>query len=808
MGVMHLTLFGGFAARLESGVQIDIPTRKAQAVLAYLALQPGKALSRDKLASLLWSDRGDKQAHGSLRQALTVLRKALDAIEPPPLVIDRGSVAIEPAAVEVDAVAFDRLVAGSTSGDLEAATALYQGDLLDGFVVRDPVFEEWLDGERARLHELMTRALTKLLDQKVTNGAGDEAITLGQRLLTFDRLHEPAHRTLMRLYAARGQRDAALQQYEKCRELLDRELGVEPEAETEALYQAICEEQPVPGPIVAPIETTASGIGMAIPGRDWRWVVVALAVVLVAGAGMLAWLKPWAPRVEPAVEANMAFPLPDKPSIAVLPFTNLSDELQQEYFADGMTDDLITDLSKVSGLFVIARNTTFAYKGRAASIKQVAEDLGVRYVLEGSVRRSGDQVRVNAQLIDATTGGHLWAERFDGGVENIFAVQDAFVREIVAALELNLSEGEQQAIAQGHTRDIEAREAFQRGWELYLRFTPEDNAKAVAHLEQAVELDPAYGRAYAALGLVYVRGCQWRWSESLGMSGGDAFRLARSNLAESENHPSSLTKVASSQIHLYRKRHEEAFTEAARAIALDPNDPEAYVAMGLATITGGRPEAGLEFVETALRLNPGHPNYYVLAHGMAYFAMGDLEQASAVLAEALERNPGAVELAPLLAASYAHLGRREEARAALLLRRPAASQGELQNLAFIYHFPYKWSSNDPELSDRLSDGLHIAALPLETTVPGLADTLRHGDLVERRLAIQALGRFGPAAADAVPALIETLDDEITWMRSDAAMALGQIGPAAEAAVPALTAIQDEKVVGFYAKRALKQIAER
>jgi DNA-binding SARP family transcriptional activator len=212
-----------------------------------------------------------------------VLRKALDAIEPPPLVIDRGSVAIEPAAVEVDAVAFDRLVAGSTSGDLEAATALYQGDLLDGFVVRDPVFEEWLDGARARLHELMTRALTKLLDQKAANGAGDEAITLGQRLLTFDRLHEPAHRTLMRLYAAQGQRDAALQQYEKCRELLDSELGVEPEAETEALHQAIREEQPVPARTVAPIEAAASGMGPATARRDWRWVVVALAVVLVAG---------------------------------------------------------------------------------------------------------------------------------------------------------------------------------------------------------------------------------------------------------------------------------------------------------------------------------------------------------------------------------------------------------------------------------------------------------------------------------------------------------------------------------------------
>jgi tetratricopeptide (TPR) repeat protein len=414
-------------------------------------------------------------------------------------------------------------------------------------------------------------------------------------------------------------------------------------------------------------------------------------------------------------------------------------------------------------------------------------------------------VRVNAQLIDATTGGHLWAERFDGGVENIFAVQDAFVREIVAALALNLSAGEQEAIAQGHTRNIDAREAFQRGWELYLRFTPEDNAKAVAHLEQAVELDPAYGRAYAALSLVYVRGCQWRWNEPLDMGTDAAYRLAYSYLAESERHPSSLTKVAASQLRLYSRRHEVAFTEAARAIALDPNDPEAYVAMGLATIIGGRPEAGLEFVQTALRLNPSQPSHYVLAHAMAYFAMDELEPAAAVLAEALERDPGAVELAPLLAASYAHLGRREQARAALLLRRPTASQGELQSLAFVYHFPYKWASNDSELSDRLTDGLHMAALPLGTTVLSLADTLRQGDRAERSFAVQALGRFGPAAAEAVPALIEALGDEVSWVRNDAIIALEKIGPAAEAAIPALTVMQDEGVEEYFVKQALKEI---
>ncbi len=190
---------------------------------------------------------------------------------------------------------------------------------------------------------------------------------------------------------------------------------------------------------------------------------------------------------------------------------------------------------------------------------------------------------------------------------------------------------------------------------------------------------------------------------------------------------------------------------------------------------------------------------------MAYFSMDELEQAAAVLAEALERDPGAVELAPLLAATYAQLGRREEARAALLQYRPGASKFELQNIGFAYHFPYDWTAEERSIKNRLFDGLYIAALPLETTVPSLADLLGQEDALERRRAVQALGRFGPAAADAVPALIETLGDEVSWVRKDAVIALGKVGPAAEAAIPALTALQDEGVDEYEVNQALKKI---
>ena len=230
------------------------------------------------------------------------------------------------------------------------------------------------------------------------------------------------------------------------------------------------------------------------------------------------WMN-WAPwrassplTAELASTAKMALPLPDKPSVAVLPFTNMSSDSEQN-FADGMTDDLITDLSKVAGLFIIARNSTFVYQGKSVKIAQVAQDLGVRYVLEGSVQRAGDQVRVNAQLIDALTGGHVWADRFNGNVADIFSVQDEFVRKIVEGLQVKLTKQEQQEIARSKPDSIAAKEAFDEGWSLILRMNAKDNAAALIPLKRAIELDPEYGRAYAALAMVLFRGFDYSWQQ-------------------------------------------------------------------------------------------------------------------------------------------------------------------------------------------------------------------------------------------------------------------------------------------------------
>ncbi len=528
--------------------------------------------------------------------------------------------------------------------------------------------------------------------------------------------------------------------------------------------------------------------------------------VLILAAGAALWLKPWEPRIESASVERMAFPLPDRPSIAVLPFRNMSDDPEQEHFADGMTDDLITDLSKISGLFVIARNSTFVYKNQPAEIRKVAEALGVRYVVEGSVRRAGDTVRVNAQLIDAITGGHIWAERYDGKVADIFGVQDDFVRKIVEALEINLAPQEAQQIGQGQTNQIAARDAFQKGWELYLRFNAEDNAKAIPHLETAVELDPEYGRAYAVLTLAYGRASTFSWSAPLGMDNRGTLQVALRYLEQAKQYPTALAHVFLSLNHLWSGRQEEASDEAARAISLDPNEPEAHIAMGWVMITEGKPDEALHFVDAAMRLNPNYPSHYVMARGIAYFAKGNFELAANEFRARLEQDPQAIELAPLLASAYALLGRREEARTALQLWMPTAGQLQLSNIPNSYYFRIRVEA----VRERLIDGMHIAALPLEVTVPSLVETWQGDDPLARMSAVKTLGRFGPMAEPAVPALIAALKDEFEGVRKEAVIALGKLGPAAKDAIPALEALQEEALqeealIGLYTKKAIRRI---
>jgi TolB-like protein/thioredoxin-like negative regulator of GroEL len=460
--------------------------------------------------------------------------------------------------------------------------------------------------------------------------------------------------------------------------------------------------------LVTPITVTPPTTGH---GR-WPQIAAGLVLSLVAVAG-LVWWQPWAPDVEPASLERMAFPLPDKPSIAVLPFANMSDDTSQEYFADGMTEDLITDLSKISGLFVIARNSSFSYKGQQVKVRQVAEDLGVRYVLEGSVRRAGEQVRINAQLIDATTGGHLWAERFDGTLADVFAFQDQVTKRIVDALALQLTPQEAQRVAGPGTDNVAAHDAYLLGLSYYNRRTPEDNATARTHFEKAIELDSNYSAAYTALAKVYAQATVGgaAYSDILGIAFFHGYTKAWGLLELGMSEPNADYHVLRSWLALRKHQHDRAIAEAERALELNPNDVEALEALAEALIYAGQPKAGIELAQRAIRQNPISLGRALYLMGTAEFALGNSVKALEYLERAKRQAPKEKSLTGLLTAIHGELGQVEQAKAAFKgFEQQEHFQGtgliRLHQVMSIYPF------SDPDVLDRLANGFKAGGVPV------------------------------------------------------------------------------------------------
>ncbi len=352
--------------------------------------------------------------------------------------------------------------------------------------------------------------------------------------------------------------------------------------------------------------------------------------------------------------------LPDKPSIAVLPFANMSGDPEQEYFSDGITEDLITDLSKLSGLFVISRNSVFLYKGKAVKSAQVGKELGVRYMLEGSVRKAGTRVRITAQLIDTTTGYHLWAERYDRELQDIFALQDEVTQKIVAALEVKLTEGEQGRLGRAPTDNLEAYDYFLRGLEYHAQRTQEANAQARQMFERAIALDPQFAAAYAFLGRTYLMEVVYQWNQDP-QTQEKIFVLGQQAVALDDSQPTAHETLGLA--YLGKKQHPQAIAEAEKAVALDPNYADAYVTLAEILSFAGRPQEAISLVEQAMRLNPRYPFSYLWALGHAYRLVGRLEEAIIALKRVVMRNPDQITAHLLLAVIYSELGREEEARA-------------------------------------------------------------------------------------------------------------------------------------------------
>jgi adenylate cyclase len=373
------------------------------------------------------------------------------------------------------------------------------------------------------------------------------------------------------------------------------------------------------------------------------------AAVLLGAAAAIVWLKPWAPTLQPASVEKMAFPLPDKPSIAVLPFDNLSGDARQDHLAGGLTEDIIAALSQVSRLFVIARNSTFVYRGRAVKVQRVAEDLGVRYVLEGSVQRSGDTVRITAQLVDAVTGIHLWAERYDRNMTELFALQDEITDHIVTALQVELTKGEQLRVRRKHTRSLEAWNLLSEGVEHFNRLNKMDNASARRWFKEAIEVDRGYALAYALLAWTHWQEAFHGWSENPEISFERASFLAEKAQALDDALPD--VYALQGAIHLFKRDYDEALEAGEKAVALNPNHATNTALLAMILQNVGRPQEAIRKFKAAMRLSPYYPAWFLEVLGFTYLDAGQPEEALAAFESFLDRAPSPVH------AAHAHIGR-------------------------------------------------------------------------------------------------------------------------------------------------------
>lgn len=443
-----LQVLGGFSLHDAAGHPIELKARKSRLLLAYIAVPSGQPRSREQLAALLWSDRQEEQARGSLRTALSGIRRALgdDC-----LILEHDTVGLQAGYLDTD---YDQLKSFAEGGrDISRCADFYAGEFLAGQEHDSELFADWQRTLRAECVNLAIKVLEDNATRRADRGDNQAAIDLMRDSLSLEPLKEQTHRTVMKLYAKIGERAMALAQFRTCKELLLRELNTEPDPETISLADSIALKD----------------------GSD---------VISIRG-GM--------PRAVP-ISANI---VDDSTlSIAVLPFVNMSGDAEQQYFADGITEDIITDLSDVDALSIAAKSASQMYRGAPVSPVQISKELGVRYILEGSVRKAGDSVRISAQLMDARTNLQIWAERYDRQLENIFQLQSEISQAIVGALEIKLVTAPQNVTEKRTTTNVDAYQHYLRGQVLLKDHSKDELEAAFESFKQAFALDPKYALAY------------------------------------------------------------------------------------------------------------------------------------------------------------------------------------------------------------------------------------------------------------------------------------------------------------------------
>jgi len=395
-------------------------------------------------------------------------------------------------------------------------------------------------------------------------------------------------------------------------------------------------------------------------GRFSRKTAMATIIILViAAGGLIGWniYLQRSKKVEPASLDKMTYSLPDKPSIAVLAFDNLSGDPEQEYFSDGLTEEIITALSKSTQIFVIARNSSFTYKGKPVKVQQVSEELGVRYVLEGSVRKDMERVRITAQLIDAVKGIHLWAERYDRDLKDIFAIQDDITKQIIAALHVKLTIGEDARIIAGNTNSLDAYMKYLESREYHMRMNKEANLTSRRLLEEAISIDPEYGTAYALLGATHMLDVFLQATNSPNQSLGKAIELEQKAIALGADAHGVL-----GFLYTIIRQHDKAIAECQQAVELNPNSATARTFYGLALNLMGRFEEAVHELEQGVRLDPFSSSFTLRSLALAYCNVGRSEEAIEICKKAIQKAPDDLIARIIFIQAYSLAGQQEEAQ--------------------------------------------------------------------------------------------------------------------------------------------------
>ncbi len=613
----RLRLMGAFRLTGPDGRPIDVSSRRARALLAYLALSPDHAASRERLAGLLWSDRGEAQARASLRQTLLTLKAmflqaGLDVID-----VSRDKVSLIAGALDWDLAALDRAferadpdASAARLADIGAGRLLEDGNL-------GGLFGDWLDQTRARVEQHLARATLASLDCLASQGLWTNVRAVADVYLRRDPLDEAVAAMAIRADGALGAPAAAHRRFQVLRDALARELGVAPGRAVQAALIGVNREPP-----------------------------------------------PRAPPPEPAPGPALA--LPSKPSVAILPFANLTADADQDFFTDGMVEEIIAALSRFKSIFVIASGSTYAFRGKTVGVKEAAASLGVRYVLEGAVRKAAGRVRISARLIDATDDVQIWADRFEDTLEDVFAIQDRVALSVAGVIEPTIQGAEVRRAAARPTENMNSYELFLRATPLAQTLARDEVFRAVDLLNQAIDLDPNFGLALSLAALCHSSIAAYELSADPEFHRLNCRDLVKRALAADGDNPEVLARAANA-LGGVEESLQGPLALIDRSIGLNPGSAYGWFVSGRLRILAGQADRAADDLETSMRLDPR--SFFRRAHqllclGIARFEQGRFAEAAPLLRESLEMRPAPMVLT-VLASCLGHLGQAAAAREAL-----------------------------------------------------------------------------------------------------------------------------------------------